>query len=1333
MLHPCAPNHQARPAVTDPPPAAVAPTRSRARTLQPNNILRVAGPAAALVVVQLVLFPMPAGAWLQGVILGLLNAIVVLGLMLIYRANRVLNLAQASMGAYPATLAAGVAIIGGMAFLPASLMGAQAAVVGVIAIRATRRSSWAEALIGGVAIGIGATVGLLVFSHGGYLGALVVGLTTAVLLGVGVDVVVVRRFQRAPRLILTVATIGLAQLFSVGALLMPRLWHKDVMVGNNNRATYTVPFTLKFTIGQQVFRADDLVAAVLALACLVVVTALLRRSDIGTAVRAAADRSDRAALLGIPVLRLETLVWVVAAVLSFLGVFLQGAVLGVPLNAAVGLTTLVTALAAMALGRFENLPTALVAAVAVGVLNKGVAWNNGQRPEMVYAVLAAVIVVGLLILRSGRRRVGAGEVSSWQASTEPRSVPSELRNLTEVRLVRRIGGAVALAVAAALPLWLDQSQEFRASTIAALAILGLSVVVLTGWAGEVTLGQMAFAAVGGAVGALATMEWHWDLSLTLLVAGACGALAAVIVGIPSLRFHGLFLAVTTLAFALATNGFLLKPSEATWIPQGALERRPLLGVWGLDGQGAMYEVCLAVLVLALIAMAGVRRTRSGRVLRAVRDNQRAAQAFGVRAPLARLTAFGLSGFLAAVAGCLLVYVNQGYDAGTFSPEQGLNVFISAVVGGVGSAVGGVLGAVVLDGSRTFLNEPWSLLPTAAGVLGVLIVIPGGLAELAYRARDWGLRRLAARRGIEVPSLVADRGPDTLGGREGLPTVVEGAEEAGPVVPAPTERGWLSARGVDVAYDRVQVLFGVDMDIREGEITALLGTNGAGKSTLLRAIGGVTPVTSGSIFLGDTDLCRLRPEQVAALGIAQMPGGQGVFPSLTVEENLRAAAWLLRKQPDLALTRMHDVYGRFPVLDGRRTHLAGDLSGGQQQQLALGMALLVEPKLLLVDELSLGLAPTIVEQLLEEMRQLRDAGTTIVVVEQSVNVALTIADHAFFMEKGEVRFSGPAQELLDEPDLVRSVYLHGASEGLRRHDKTTAAPAAPAAAFQPAPDGPAAASSPVSALAVRGLAVSFGGIAAVRDVDLSVAPGEIVGLIGPNGAGKTTVFDLISGFTAADAGRVSLRGHELSGLAPSARARAGLGRSFQDARLFGGLTVAETLAVSLERWIDAGDPINGLLRSPASQATEAAVTARVEELIDVFGLGAFRDKLLRELSTGSRRIVDLACVVAHGPTVVLLDEPSSGIAQREAEALAPLMRQLRDQLGASLLVVEHDMSLISAVADRLVALDQGAVVTEGTPHEVLEHPDVVAAYLGGSDKILRRTDVAPTAKEPIPND
>jgi branched-chain amino acid transport system ATP-binding protein len=542
---------------------------------------------------------------------------------------------------------------------------------------------------------------------------------------------------------------------------------------------------------------------------------------------------------------------------------------------------------------------------------------------------------------------------------------------------------------------------------------------------------------------------------------------------------------------------------------------------------------------------------------------------------------------------------------------------------------------------------------------------------------------------------------------------------------------LVVRNLDVHYDGVQVLFNVDFEVDQGEIVALLGTNGAGKSTLIKAIAGIVEATNGAVVFDGRDMTYAPPNEVAERGVVVVPGGQGVFPSLTVAEHLRLAGWVHRKDPGRVAASTEHVLALFPILQERMAEQAGNLSGGQQQMLALGMAFIEEPRMLMIDELSLGLAPAIVEQLLPLVRDLAARGTTIVLVEQSVNLALTIAQTAYFMEKGEIRFHGPTAELLERPDVLRSVFLEGAATVTTDAGAPAAAPAT-VPASTPAVAAPttngrdtrvATDDAPVR-LALEGISKRFGGLAALTDVSLDARAGEIVGFMGPNGAGKTTLFDVVSGFLSADRGAIHLgagdNAVDISRLPAAARARLGLGRSFQDGRLFGSLSVHETIALAFERHLDVRDPIAAALHLPSVVDAEAEVDARVEELLELLGIVDFRDKLVRELSTGSRRIVDLACVLAHGPSVLLLDEPSSGIAQREAEALGPLLRGVRDRTGATLLVIEHDVPLLLGIADRVIALDLGEVVASGAPEEVVHDERVIHSYLGAAGTAIARS-------------
>jgi ABC-type branched-subunit amino acid transport system ATPase component len=236
---------------------------------------------------------------------------------------------------------------------------------------------------------------------------------------------------------------------------------------------------------------------------------------------------------------------------------------------------------------------------------------------------------------------------------------------------------------------------------------------------------------------------------------------------------------------------------------------------------------------------------------------------------------------------------------------------------------------------------------------------------------------------------------------------------------------LRLENVHAFYGAVQVLFSIDMEVGDGEIVALLGTNGAGKTTILRVISGVMRPALGDVIWNDESIKSLRPPEVLRRGVVQMPGGRGVFPGMSVQENLEVAGFSFGRDKARLRTRIEAVLEFFPLLAERRRQVAGSLSGGQQQMLTLAKSFIVEPKLLLVDELSLGLAPKIVEELLEIIRRLNREGVAVVLVDQHVDLALSIANRAYFLERGEIRFSGPSKKLRGRDDLFRSVFLAGA--------------------------------------------------------------------------------------------------------------------------------------------------------------------------------------------------------------------------------------------------------------------------------------------------------------------
>jgi branched-chain amino acid transport system permease protein len=440
-----------------------------------------------------------------------------------------------------------------------------------------------------------------------------------------------------------------------------------------------------------------------------------------------------------------------------------------------GPSFLLQALAAAVIGRMERLPTIAIAAIGIGIIDQSMTFQSGNRPAFNDVALFIIVLVALLATK-GATGTRAGEVSTWQAAREVRPVPEELAALPEVRYARWGLGALVAAVLLALPLWLSQSQINLAAVIVIFGIIGLSLVVLTGWAGQVSLGQVAFAGIGAAVGGALTADQGWDIALALHVGGVVGALIAVAIGFPAIRRGGLTLPVITLAFALLTSSYLLNREFWDWLPIGRVDRPDFLGLIDIRTETRYYYFCLAALALMYVVARGIRRTRTGRVLIAIRENERAARAYGVDATRTTLAGFAISGFMAAFAGVLYVHHQSGLGTAAFFPYESLSAFSMVVIGGLGSLGGAVLGATYVRGAQYFFPGSWALLASAAGLLLVLMILPGGIGAALADVRDGYLRWVARRRSILVPSLVADRREEPFElPPEEIETAVEEAE------------------------------------------------------------------------------------------------------------------------------------------------------------------------------------------------------------------------------------------------------------------------------------------------------------------------------------------------------------------------------------------------------------------------------------------------------------------------------------------------------------------------------------------------------------------------------
>jgi ABC-type branched-subunit amino acid transport system ATPase component/ABC-type branched-subunit amino acid transport system permease subunit len=1216
-----------------------------------------------LVLTQLFSHRVPLGTVLYGVLYGSLNGLLAIGLVLTYRVSRTINFAYGSMGG--ASAAVGVGLFG-------------------------LHWPWAIDILVGLAVGA--------------------------VLGAAVGALVNWRFSRAPRLVVTVVTIGLSQLFGGIAVYIPQWMGTPLRF--SLAGFQTGLSSLNLMINPVLFTGNELLILIVVPCAVAVVAWFLLRTDAGRAVRAIADNSDRARLLGIPTGRLMLGVWAVSGVVAALAVLLASPDQGVTLTATAGPTILLAPLAAAVVARMERLGVAFGAAIGLGVIQY-VTGLNVSKQSVSTVVLLAVVVVALLLQHRSSSRAEAADESSWSVIGAVKPIPQALRNLREVRAVRLGALGVLAAVALLLPAILPADRLDQVSGAMVLGLAALSLVILSGWGGTISLGQMALVGVGAITAGDLMQHLNLDLFLALAVGGAAAAVAAVILGLPALRVKGLFLAVTTLAFAVAADDFFFNGANFPNILPSDVLRPVLWKRFNLAGEGDLYLLCLGVLVTAIILTHGLRRSRTGRAVMATRDNLRGAEAAAVPTTKVRLTAFAISGLIAGVAGGLYVVIYSsaaGTGAGSaFPSSESLLVFSMAVIGGL-TSIGGALTGVALLQVVGIAFPKLQVLLSGLGLLVVLIIFPSGLAGVFALVRDRLLAVIGRRRGLDL-SVWGDAQLDD--------TALNGAARsqgaAAPAVEADVEHDvLLRCSNVNASYGPMQVLFGIDLTVRQGEILALLGTNGAGKSSLLRSLTGLLPANEGVITFAGNAITADSTERIAGHGLTMMPGGRGTFASLTVSENLRVASWTLRHDRAAAAKARQEALELFPILDTRSSVAAGDLSGGEQQMLSLAMAFLTKPRLLCIDELSLGLAPTVVADLIEAVRDIHRQGTTIVIVEQSVNVALLVAERAIFLEKGQVRFSGRSVDLLDRPDLLRAVFIGGTEEAPQK--STAVHEGAAIEVVSPPPMDHDAEPT----LQTRGLVKRFGGITAVDRIDLTVYPREVVGLIGHNGAGKTTLFDVISGFLRPEEGTILLDGIDVTTTPAYWRSIGGLGRSFQEARLYPTLSVFETVLVSLERHLANRDPFAAAFRLPASTDSEARAFERVDGIIELLGLEGYRERPTGELSTGTRRIVELACILAHKPSLLMLDEPTAGVAQAETEALGPLLRKVAAETGCAMVVIEHDMAMISSLCDRLVALELGSVIAEGSPADVLASEAVLASYLGTNETAVRRSGQRPVA-------
>jgi ABC-type branched-subunit amino acid transport system ATPase component len=508
---------------------------------------------------------------------------------------------------------------------------------------------------------------------------------------------------------------------------------------------------------------------------------------------------------------------------------------------------------------------------------------------------------------------------------------------------------------------------------------------------------------------------------------------------------------------------------------------------------------------------------------------------------------------------------------------------------------------------------------------------------------------------------------------------------------------LEVTGLAVAYGQAGLaLHGVDIHVGHGEMVALLGANGAGKTTLIRVACGThryydARIIEGKVRVDGEETTGLPPGNLVRRGLVQVPEGRRVLPQLTVEENLRAGAVGagrgVRNDETLA-----GIYDLFPVLADRRRQRAGFLSGGEQQMLAIGRALCADPKLLLLDEPTLGLAPRIIELVGEVVTELNRRGVAVLLVEQNAAVALKLCTRAYVLRLGQISAEGSTAEL-SVTENVTTAYLGDDLPKAKTEVRTSAH----------------GLDSAEPLLAARDVSVSFGAVRALDGVGLEAGQGQIVGLMGPNGAGKSTLLNCISGALGYD-GDIRFAGQSIRGLPAARIARMGVARTFQHPVAPARLTVREVVLMGRDRVMRRGLVAAGIRLNRREEATHIA---DVEDLLEELRLTEYADRPVAVCPYGIQKRIDLARALAMAPRLLLLDEPFAGLQIAESLEMLEVIQAAVDQRDVTVVLVDHKVEVVFACTDSVTVVDFGVEIAAGPPAEIRRHPEVMAAYLGGT--------------------
>ena len=820
------------------------------------------------------------------------------------------------------------------------------------------------------------------------------------LLGLALDAVVFRKLAAAPEQARILGTVGIA-------IALPAL---VVFISQELANLFNVPLadtSVGFAagVGPEPPRQWHVTAAAVITSDQVIIFAcaglaalalwwLVRRSRVGLEMRATVDRRELAALRSVDIARASRVAWMASSMMACLVGVAGGVVIGLLSDSYTLL--LFAAAAAAVFGRLRSVPLAFIGGLLLGVaqnlvagyLNVGFLQNvHGLDSSVPFLVL----LVGLVVPGSGRVRqagsLAAGRAGGAAATVLPPTGFSW----------RRLLPWAVFAVLAVVAIGFAASAYWTGLIVQGLlfAMVYLSLVVVTGVGGMVSLAQAAFVSVAGLVAGYLWSATGLSFLMCALVALAVAMVIGALAALPALRLGGLALALATLALAFLCDQILFPLNVLSNTGQGWQIPRIIAGL-NLTSDRSFGLFCLALLLIVTLMVANFERSPSGRAIIAVRSSPVGAASAGISLVKAKLVVFVFSAGIAGLAGILLSMLLQQVTPGAYPPITGLLwVAVGATFGlrrASGAYVAGLVTVLfpVLFGYVTSSAQIPAIL-FGLGAIGLAQNPDGALPQLQQQfAALIGRVRGKAARPADVGLSARARDVDPRGALAAIPDDVA-----------------LRFERICAGYGELQVVDGIDLTVRKGRITALLGANGAGKTTLCKVAGGLLPPMGGRILVGGETLDRANAKRVFVA-----PEMRGVFPGLTVEDNL--SIWL----PDRAARER--AFDRFPALAQRRKTHAGSLSGGEQQLLTLAPAFVRRPDVLIADEPSLGLAPRVIDTVMGLFAELRADGVALLLVEERPRNLLAVADDVAVLELGRVVWRGDASDI-DEA-RVADLYL-----------------------------------------------------------------------------------------------------------------------------------------------------------------------------------------------------------------------------------------------------------------------------------------------------------------------